>query len=92
MVGLAFPDYCCPPAKRRKLFMVTFVAFNVFLELFLPEPFFAFGIMGVFTISMPVPEATMDKNNGFVFWKYYIGFAWKVLTVKPKAETHFVKL
>ena len=40
---------------------------------------------------MPVPEATVNKNNGFPLWQNNIRLSWQVLSMQSVSEAKLVK-
>ena len=40
---------------------------------------------------MPVPEATVNQNDGPVFGEYHVGFPWESFVVKSKTESTAVE-
>lgn len=58
------------PAKFAELAGAVFIIGYVSLELLFPEGFVCFGHGGVLAPFVPVPEASMSKDDGFVFGQY----------------------
>ena len=40
---------------------------------------------------MSVPEASMNKNNRFIFWQYNIRCSWQIFSVQPETVSHFMQ-
>ena len=76
------------PAEPAKLAGVFQIIGDVALKLFLPP--FGAGLRGggSFAAFMPVPEAAMNKNDGFIFRQDDVRFAGKVFHIfsKPVAR------
>lgn len=47
---------------------------DIALKFFVPEGFVGFRSRGVFAAFMPVPEAAVDEDNGFIFGQNNIRF------------------
>lgn len=91
LTNFTFPNYYDIPTHRFKFLLVVFVALNVCCELFYP-------VAGIrtrggchFAIRMPMPEASSDINNGFVFWQHNVRLAGQVFFVQTKPKSHTMK-
>jgi hypothetical protein len=84
---LAFPDMNNFPARVfQGIFSSQVIAF-VPADLFQPPFCSCFGYHKVPAAVMTVPEATVDKDDRFVFWQYNIGLAWQCFYVKTVTKT-----
>jgi hypothetical protein len=70
LLELTAPDDDDFPTEFFEVAGMFFIVGDVPLEFFLPEGFVAFRGRGVFTAFVPVPEASMSKDDGFVFGQY----------------------
>jgi len=65
---------------------VAFVAGSIAIELLKP-PFTAVGWCGaILATPVPVPETTVNEDDGLVFGQHDVGSAWQLLPVKTKAK------
>ena len=64
---------------------------DVALEFLFPEGSVAFRSRGVFTTFVPVPEAAVDEDNGFIFRQNDIRLAGQGADVFPEAVSGAVQ-
>lgn len=85
---LTFPNNNHFPSERFQLSPVSVVSFDVAGKFVSPELYTRLRSVGILTAFMAMPEATMHKNDCFVFWHNNIRFAGKIFTVEPESVTH----
>jgi len=74
------------PTAVAEFFDVFAVTDSISLQLFLPVAMVGFWLYKVGTSGVAMPKASMNKDNGFILWQDYIGFARIALIVLPKSK------
>lgn len=74
----ALPDCNYAPILIYQFIDHFLVSLNCSLKFVNPEISVCIGGSCIFTPGMPVPVATMNKNNSFVTWQNQIRFSGKI--------------
>ncbi len=91
MFELTFPDGNNMPAQLPQLRLDLGISCHIGIELLEPEFFPAFWCVSEATGLMSVPEAPVDKNDGFVLPEYDVGSPWQIGYKQSKPISHAVQ-
>lgn len=84
---LTFPNNCYTPTGRLQLFSIFPVPCDVAFKFLLPERNIALWRVGVLASLVPMPEASMHKDDSSASRKDNIRPARKILSMKPEPIT-----
>ena len=79
------------PAQHCKLFDAFQVSAAVSFELWSPILQIGFWGMRHFASTVRMPEASMNENHLSPRGKYQVWFAWKILSMQPKAVPQMMR-
>jgi hypothetical protein len=88
---MALPDLEYRPSVSPQTSSVPTVALHVEAALLGPETLIRRGRGFAVLAAMHMPEASVNKQNGFRARKYQIGLAGQILHMQTVAETHAVQ-
>ncbi len=88
---MALPDYMNAPTKTSEVLNNALIAFDVPLELVLPESLPTLGCVGHPATPMPVPKTTMYKDHSAVLRQNDVRFSRQVSTTQREPKSHRVQ-
>jgi len=91
ITSLALPNDDSAPTKLSKLAVDSSVADHVLTKLFLPKLNPRLRRVSELASPVPVPEAAVDEDHGFVLRQHDVGLAGQVAAVKAEAVAHAVQ-
>lgn len=74
-----------------KLTLITLVAQGIAFEFLDPPSPATSGRCAVLAARVAVPEASVDEEHSFVFWKYNVWAAREFLNMKAEAIPHLME-
>ena len=86
-----FPDDNNVPPVLSQIFLIFLVPFDGASELGPPVFLPTCGCRCMRAALMSMPEASVHKNHGAVFWKNDVRFPWQILPMQAESKADFVE-